>query len=170
MTRNDASVKEASASTDMPKSDTTADDKSTESTTAAIAAAAPSNDDLVKAAIDLLEKNGYSVRLRTASQRVTAVKAEPADVKTYFDSTGMTRAQIADAVGVTVSVIATVQNPNGDRWSQVRFDAAKILIDAYKIALAARIASATTTESTVTVASTGAAVLDKDGKPVTATV
>lgn len=125
-----------SASQEAAASAVTPSDK-VASTESPAPTAAPSHEDLVRMSIEFLESNGYAVRMRTASQRVTAVKAEPDAVKAYFDSTGLTRKQIADAVGVTVSVIATVQNPNGDRWSLVRFEAAKILIDAYKTALAA---------------------------------
>ena len=79
----------------------------------------------------VLEANGYVVRKRTVVQRALMEKADPDQVKAYFESTGLNRKEIADAVGVTVSVIATVQNPNGDRWSALRYGAAKILIDAY---------------------------------------
>src|SRR4051812_6424889 len=86
------------------------------------------HEEQVELAIRFLQAEGYVVRQATASQRATLLKADPGEVKAYFDSTGLTRKQFADAVGVTVSVIATVQNQNGDRWSQVRFEAAKILI------------------------------------------
>lgn len=79
----------------------------------------------------LLEANGYVVRLASAiTVRATVAKADPTEVAAYFAATGLTRKQIAGAVGVSVSVIATVQNPKGDRWSQSRFEAAKVLIDA----------------------------------------
>lgn len=87
-------------------------------------------EDRLLAAIALCEIAGYVVRKPiAATPRATVQKADPAEVKAYFDSTGMTRKQLAAAVGVSTSVIATVQNPNGDRWSQVRYDAAKVLIE-----------------------------------------
>lgn len=97
--------------------------------------------DAIKAATQFLQSEGYVVRMATASQRATLLKADPDEVRKYFDSTGLTRAQLADALGITVSVISTVQNPLGDRWSQTRFEAAKILIGAYKTALEQRIAA-----------------------------
>jgi len=91
----------------------------------------------------LLEAAGYIVRKRTVVARSLMVKADPLEVGTYFEATGLTRKEIADAVGVCVSVIATVQNPNGDRWSQTRYLAAKILIAAYVEAKNAQIAQVT---------------------------
>lgn len=126
-----------------PETPTTAGSETSETAPEAEAAKpALTKADLVKLAIELLQSEGYVVREATAAQRITAVKAEPAAVAAYFESTGLTRKQIADAVGVTVSVIATVQNPNGDRWSEVRFQAAKIMIDAYKSALEAMVKAA----------------------------
>ena len=62
-------------------------------------------------------------------------KADPLEVRAYFASTGLSRREIGAIVGTGVGVIATVQNPNGDRWSVERFERARALIDAY---LAAR--------------------------------
>lgn len=66
-----------------------------------------------------------------AAPRQVLEKADPTEVARYFESTGMTRKQLASAVGVSTSVIATVQNPKGDRWSAKRFADAKPLIDKY---------------------------------------
>ena len=93
--------------------------------------APPEPIDPIAAAVATLEAAGYVVRKRTVVARSVMVKAEPEAVAAYFLSTGLTRKELADAVGVTVSVIATVGNPNGDRWSLIRFNAARILIDAY---------------------------------------
>ena len=68
----------------------------------------------------------------------TVEKADPAAVKAYFDSTGLNRKQLAAIVGVSTSVIATTQNPNGDRWSLARFERAKATIDAHLAAAAAK--------------------------------
>ena len=96
----------------------------------------------IAAATTLLEAAGYVVRKRTVVQRTLMAKAEPVEVAAYFESTGLTRKELADAVGVCVSVIATVGNPNGDRWSATRFAAARILIDAYVTAKAAAVVPA----------------------------
>jgi hypothetical protein len=64
----------------------------------------------------------------TATPRATGAKAEPSVVAAFFASTGLTRKQIADAVGVSTSVIGTVQKESGDRWSMARFELAKPLI------------------------------------------
>jgi hypothetical protein len=66
--------------------------------------------------------------VKASTPRATLAKADPKVVAAFFASTGMTRKQIAAAVGVSTSVIATVQSENGDRWSQQRFDLAKPLI------------------------------------------
>lgn len=106
--------------------------------------AAPEPVDPIAAATAILEAAGYTVRKRTVVERVLMVKAEPLVVAAYFESTGLSRKELADAVGVTVSVIATVGNPNGDRWSATRFAAAQILIDAYVAAKAAAAAPVVT--------------------------
>lgn len=69
--------------------------------------------------------------------RVVLEKAEPADVAAYFAATGLSRKEIAAAAGVSTSVIATVQNPKGDRWSLKTFEAKKLLIDAAAVDAAA---------------------------------
>jgi hypothetical protein len=61
----------------------------------------------------------------------TVEKADPNGVKAYFESTGLNRKELAAIVGVSTSVIATVQNPNGDRWSAARFERAKVTIAAH---------------------------------------
>lgn len=66
-----------------------------------------------------------------SAPRQVLEKADPIEVGKYFEQTGMTRKQLAAAVGVSTSVIATVQNPKGDRWSAKRFADAKPLIDKY---------------------------------------
>jgi len=92
--------------------------------------------DRIATAVASLEAAGYVVRKRTVVERAVVEKADSAVVAAYFSLTGLNRKEIADAVGVCVSVIATVQNPNGDRWSATRFAAAQILIDAYVAAKA----------------------------------
>jgi len=58
-------------------------------------------------------------------------KADPLEVRAYFASTGLSRRELGEIVGTGVGVIATVQNPNGDRWSTERFTQARALIDAH---------------------------------------
>ena len=58
-------------------------------------------------------------------------KADPLEVRAYFASTGLSRREIGEIVGTGVGVIATVQNPSGNRWSTERFERARALIDAY---------------------------------------
>ena len=58
-------------------------------------------------------------------------KADPLEVRAYFASTGLTRRELGEIVGTGVGVIATVQNPNGDRWSVERFERARALIKAH---------------------------------------
>lgn len=66
------------------------------------------------------------------STRKPMPKADPLVVAKFFESTGLSRKELAAAVGVSTSVIATVQKLSGDRWSQARYEAAKPLIIAYK--------------------------------------
>lgn len=123
-------------------------DGDTSTTTEVVApATTEAQDPAIAAAIALLEASGF--RIRTASQiaasnasRSLMPKAEPDAVREYFESTGLNRKELAAAVGVTVSVIATVQNPKGDRWSAARFEAAKPLIEAVVAAKAAAAAEA----------------------------
>lgn len=61
--------------------------------------------------------------------RVTLEKADPADVAAFFASTGLTRKELAAAAKVSTSVIATVQNEKGDRWSTQTFEAKRALIE-----------------------------------------
>jgi hypothetical protein len=68
---------------------------------------------------------------KSTGPRVKLEPADPADVAAYFESTGLTRKQIAAAAGVSTSVISTVQNPKGDRWSTETFAKKQALIDAY---------------------------------------
>lgn len=70
-------------------------------------------------------------RRAAAGPRETLEKADPQTVAAYFESTGLTRKQLAGAAGVSTSVIATVQNEKGDRWSTKTFEAKRELIDAY---------------------------------------
>ncbi len=72
-------------------------------------------------------------KIRSTGPRVPLEKAEPEEVQAYFESTGMSRKQIASAAKVSTSVISTVQNPKGDRWSVATFTAKQVLIDAYVI-------------------------------------
>jgi hypothetical protein len=69
-----------------------------------------------------------AIRRGTGAPRSVAPKADPKVVASFFKSTGLSPKQIAAAVGVSTSVIGTVQRENGDRWSVVRFEAAKPLI------------------------------------------
>lgn len=96
--------------------------------------------------ISFLEAVGFQVTHRSVARassassgsgRDTDIKAEPAMVEAYFDGTGLTRRQIADAVGVGMSVISTVTKEAGDRWSLVRFERAKVLIEAERARIAA---------------------------------
>lgn len=95
--------------------------------------------------IAFLESVGFTVRhgsagaVRQAVVRDTTEKAEPAMVKAYFEKTGLSMAEIASAVGVTRSVISTVQLEKGDRWSLARFERAKVLIEDARRAKAAQL-------------------------------
>ncbi len=76
---------------------------------------------------------------RPATSRRTVVgKADPDVVRAYFDATGLSRRELGSIIGTGVGVIATVQNPRGNRWSAERFERARAQIDAY---LAARTSS-----------------------------
>lgn len=66
-----------------------------------------------------------------AGPRQLKPKADPLEVRAYFASTGLSRRELGEIVGTGVGVIATVQNPNGDRWSTERFERARALIDAH---------------------------------------
>jgi hypothetical protein len=66
-----------------------------------------------------------------AASRQLKSKADPFEVRAYFASTGLSRRELGEIVGTGVGVIATVQNPNGDRWSTERFERARALIDAH---------------------------------------
>jgi hypothetical protein len=70
--------------------------------------------------------------------RAVKPKADPQEVRAYFASTGLSRRELGAIVGTGVGVIATVQNPNGDRWSVERFERARALIDAHLAASARR--------------------------------
>lgn len=60
-----------------------------------------------------------------AGPRQLKPKADPLEVRAYFASTGLSRRELGQIVGTGVGVIATVQNPNGDRWSIERFERAQ---------------------------------------------
>jgi hypothetical protein len=77
---------------------------------------------------EVLDVVDTAIRRGTATPRTTVAKAEPKAVAEFFKSTGLSAKQIAEAVGVSSSVISTVQRENGDRWSQERFERAKPLI------------------------------------------
>lgn len=66
-----------------------------------------------------------------AGPRQLKPKADPLEVRAYFASTGLSRRELGEIVGTGVGVIATVQNPNGDRWSIERFEGARALIEAH---------------------------------------
>jgi hypothetical protein len=76
----------------------------------------------------VLEVVDAAIRRGTATPRQTMPKADPATVAAFFKSTGLSVRAIAEAVGVSTSVISTVTRENGDRWSLARFDAARPLI------------------------------------------
>lgn len=80
------------------------------------------------APVEVLDLVDAAIRRATSTPRTTAAKADPSEVAAFFKSTGLTVRQIADAVGVSTSVISTVQRENGDRWSAERFERAKPLI------------------------------------------
>ncbi len=82
----------------------------------------------LKAPAEVLAVVDAAVARGSKAPRQTVEKADPGEVAKFFASTGLNRKQIASAVGVSTSVIATVQNPTGDRWSRTRFEAAKPLI------------------------------------------
>lgn len=65
--------------------------------------------------------------------RVQLEKAGFEEVGAYFASTGLTRKELASAAGVSTSVIATVQNEKGDRWSTATFEAKRALIDQWMV-------------------------------------
>lgn len=71
--------------------------------------------------------------------RVQLEKAGFEEVGSYFLSTGLTRKELASAAKVSTSVIATVQNEKGDRWSTVTFEAKRALILSWMTAHAAEI-------------------------------
>jgi hypothetical protein len=77
---------------------------------------------------EVLEVVDAAIKRGSATPRSVMVKAEPAVVAAFFASTGLSRKEIAEAVGVTTSVIGTVTKENGDRWSLARFELAKPLI------------------------------------------
>jgi hypothetical protein len=65
------------------------------------------------------------------SRRTVVGKADPDVVRAYFQGTGLSRRELGAIIGTGVGVIATVQNPRGDRWSVERFERARAQIDAY---------------------------------------
>lgn len=77
--------------------------------------------------------DAFAPRVKSPKERITLAKAAPADVAAYFGSTGLTRKELAAAAGVSTSVIATVQNAEGDRWSEVTFAAKREKIDAWML-------------------------------------
>lgn len=84
--------------------------------------------------------------------RVTLAKASPADVASFFASTGLTRKELANAAAVSTSVIATVQNEKGDRWSVITFEAKRALILTWMTAHAAEIEARKANEAAEAVA------------------
>jgi hypothetical protein len=77
---------------------------------------------------EVIEVIDAAIRRGTATPRTTMAKASPSDVAAFFKSTGLSMKEIAEAVGVSTSVISTVTRENGDRWSAERFERAKPLI------------------------------------------
>lgn len=76
----------------------------------------------------------FSKKTRAAgTARATLEKATPADVAAYFAQTGLTRKELAAAAKVSTSVIATVQNEKGDRWSVVTFEAKRLMIEQWMV-------------------------------------
>jgi uncharacterized protein DUF6998 len=72
-----------------------------------------------------------SPRPAAAGPRQLKQKADPLEVRAYFASTGLSRRELGEIVGTGVGVIATVQNPNGDRWSVDSFERARALVEAH---------------------------------------
>lgn len=91
-----------------------------------------------EAPAEVLDVVDAAIRRGTATPRAIVPKAEPSVVAAFFKSTGLAPKQIAEAVGVSTSVISTVQRENGDRWSLARFEAAKPLITAAAKKVAAK--------------------------------
>lgn len=111
-------------------------------------------DELVDA-VDILRDMvaAFSPKARVAGgPRVTLEKASPTDVASFFVSTGLTRKELAAAAGVSTSVIATVQNEKGDRWSTVTFEAKRALILSWMTAHAAEIEARKANEAAEAVA------------------
>lgn len=76
----------------------------------------------------VLEVVDAAIRRGQTTPRATMSKADPKEVAAFFKSTGLPMKAIAEAVGVSTSVISTVQRESGDRWSAERFERAKPLI------------------------------------------
>lgn len=85
----------------------------------------------VRAALELMVSAFTPATKAPGGPRVLLDKAEPLEVAAFFESTGLTRKELAAAAEVSTSVIATVQNPKGDRWSLKTFEAKKVLIAAW---------------------------------------
>jgi hypothetical protein len=65
--------------------------------------------------------------------RSTSVKADPSEITAFLKRVGLTNRQAAEALGVSQSLLSTVQRQTGDRWSFERWKAAQpILIAAAK--------------------------------------
>jgi len=77
---------------------------------------------------EVLEVVDAVIRRGSATPRATMAKADPKEVAAFFKSTGLSMKAIAEAVGVSTSVVSTVQRESGDRWSVQRYLAATELI------------------------------------------
>lgn len=134
---------------------TTAVDRKAERTAALELAKAvlDAEENTVEDAIDALEVLYTAFAPRTkpsGGPRARLTMADPNVVKAYFESTGLTRKQLAGAAGVSTSVIATVQNTKvkddgsfvGDQWSEITFAVKRAMIDQYMIDHADEIAAA----------------------------
>lgn len=59
-----------------------------------------------------------------ASGRAVDPKADPARVRAYFETTGLSRKELAAVLGKSTGLLAHVTRETGDRWSVSRFEAA----------------------------------------------
>lgn len=94
--------------------------------------------DALVAAEDLIIANGGtvvwgSVGSTDTAGRVLKDRAEPSEVRAYFAGTGLAQKVIAEILGVSTSLISTVQTHQPDngknRWSTDRFAEARDTID-----------------------------------------
>jgi hypothetical protein len=68
---------------------------------------------------------------KAATPRASSPKADPARVREYFATLGMSRSEIAAALGKSVALLAHVTRESGDRWSVDRFADAIAKLEKY---------------------------------------